>query len=270
MIDKTLREKIHEANIELHRVEAKYYGIIHQEIFNNREQKRIVSTLNKVDELVDDNHKKALDVGAGTGNLTGKLLHMNYDVTAVDISKEMCEILKKKYKNFLKDKKLRIINSKVEDTNFNRDEFDLITCYSVLHHLPNYVNVIRKLSISLKKGGIMYLDHEPSPFWWNRSNKYAKIMKKIYLQSNWLLTRLMHEQAKIVDTFSVDYTVSDYWCTKTHHLKHNKVKKVFEEEKYEFFTQENYHLYRIKLFNVFFYIYKYTCEPDASLWIAKK
>ena len=31
-----------------------------------------------VDKLIVDNQKKALDFGAGTGNLTGKLLRMNY------------------------------------------------------------------------------------------------------------------------------------------------------------------------------------------------
>ena len=46
-----------------------------------------------MDKLVTDNQKNALDIGAGSGNLTGKLLLMGYNVTAVDISAEMCAIL---------------------------------------------------------------------------------------------------------------------------------------------------------------------------------
>ena len=65
--------------------------------------------------------KKALDFGAGTGNLTGKLLQMGYKVTAIDISMEMCKILEKKYKNYLESKRLIVINSPIENVNFYLD-----------------------------------------------------------------------------------------------------------------------------------------------------
>jgi 2-polyprenyl-3-methyl-5-hydroxy-6-metoxy-1,4-benzoquinol methylase len=99
-----LRDRIREANVVVHRLAAKYYELIHREIYNRYEQKRINSTLKMVDKLVADNRvraKKALDVGAGTGNLTGKLLQMGYEVTAIDISAEMCKILESKYTNYL-------------------------------------------------------------------------------------------------------------------------------------------------------------------------
>ena len=98
-LGKDLREKIREANVAVHRFEAKYYELVHPEVYNRYEQKRIDSILEMVDKLVTDNHvhtKKALDFGAGTGNLTVNLLQMGYDVTAIDISEEMCKILEKK------------------------------------------------------------------------------------------------------------------------------------------------------------------------------
>jgi 2-polyprenyl-3-methyl-5-hydroxy-6-metoxy-1,4-benzoquinol methylase len=165
-IGENLRERIHEANVAVHRFEAEYYVLLHPEVYGKQEQKRIDSTLKMVDQLVADNQKEALDFGAGTGNLTGKLLRMGYKVTAVDISAEMCAILKKKYKTYLAAEKLVAINSPIEDVNFDRDEFDLITCYSVLHHLPDYVDALQRLSAFLKKGGVMYMDHEASPFYW--------------------------------------------------------------------------------------------------------
>ena len=135
--DENLRERIHEANVAVHRFEAEYYELLHPEVYGKQEQKRINSALRIVDQLVaGPNQKKALDFGAGTGNLTGKLLHLDYQVTAIDISAEMCTILKKKYKTYLDTKKLIVINSPIEDVKFDKEEFDLITCYSVLHHLP--------------------------------------------------------------------------------------------------------------------------------------
>lgn len=143
---RVFQEKIHEANLESHRIEAKYYESLHSEIYNQNEQKRIRYVLGIVDKLVEGKSRSALDFGAGAGNLTGKLLRMQYKVTAADISPEMCDILQKRYRPYLEDGRLRVDNSKIEDAMFDIEEFDLITCYSVLHHLPDYLAVIEKLS----------------------------------------------------------------------------------------------------------------------------
>ena len=116
---KNLQESIHEANVTVHRFEAKYYELLHPEVYSKQEQKRIISTLKTADKLVSDNHKKALDFGAGTGNLTGKLLSLGYKVTAIDISAEMCAILKNRYKTYIEDKKLIVINSPIEAVSFD-------------------------------------------------------------------------------------------------------------------------------------------------------
>ena len=152
-----LREKIHEANIAVHRYEAEYYELLHPEVYGRQEQQRITFTLNTVDNLIAGNRRRALDFGAGTGNLTGKLLKMGYTVVSVDISAEMCAILRKRYRTFLKAEKLVVVNSSLEDVTFESDEFDLITCYSVLHHLPDYEGAVRRLSTFVRKGGVMYI-----------------------------------------------------------------------------------------------------------------
>ena len=274
VMTENLRKRIHEANVEFHRFEAKYYELIHPEIFNRIEQKRLVSTLRKVDKLIDDNQKKALDFGAGTGNLTCKLLNMGYEVTAVDISAEMCELLKDRYVSYLRNKRLRVINSKIEDISFSRDKFDLITCYSVLHHLPDYVDVIRKLTFLLKKGGVVYLDHEESPFIWDQSQNHKKL-QHIYLTSNWyldFLTNRIRRSLNITRSRSlIDYALADYWTRKKEHrLDHKKIEHVFEEENFTFLIREDYHLHKTRILNPIFYIYKFTCKPDMSLWIARK
>ena len=265
-----LRERIHKANIAVHRFEAEYYELIHPEVYSKQEQKRVNSTLKMVDKLIVDNQKKALDFGAGTGNLTGKLLHMGYKVTAIDISAEMCRILKKKYKNYLEAKKLIVINSPIEDVSFDRDEFDLITCYSVLHHLPDYGDAIQRLSVFLKKGGVMYLDHEASPFYWkSESHIVAQLVKSIYFHSNPLIN-ILYFQIMGINIPSLDYTLSDYWHKKEHPLDHRKIGYTFEKEKFDFFTRTDYQLNGTWVLNPIFYIYKYLCKPEMSFWVAKK
>ena len=119
-----LKEQIHHANVVVHRAEAKYYEALHPEVYCKKEQKRINDKLKMADKLVADNQKFALDVGAGTGNLTGKLLQMGYEVVAVDISLEMCAILQRKYRAYVKSNKLTIINSPIENLDFDAGKFD--------------------------------------------------------------------------------------------------------------------------------------------------
>ena len=265
-----LRERIHEANVAVYQFEAEYYELLHPEVYGKQEQKRIDSTLKMVDKLIVGNQKKALDFGAGTGNLTGKLLRMNYTVTAIDISAEMCAILKKKYNAYLKAKKLIVINSPIEDASFDRGEFDLIACYAVLHHLPDYVGAIQRLSVFLKKGGILYLDHETSPFYWkSESRNVARFLKQVYFHSNPLLNTLYFRIVGI-DIPSLDYTLSDYWRKKEHPLDPEEIECAFEKERFDFFKRIDYHLNGTWVLNPIFYLYKRICKPEMSFWVAKK
>lgn len=269
-MSKDIRKKIHEANIAVHKFEAKYYELIHPEIFNKCEQKRICFILKILDKIVTDNKKKALDIGAGSGNLTGKLLRMNYHVTAVDISPEMCAILRQKYKKFLKARKLVIVNSPIEDLSFEKGKFDIITCYSVLHHLPDYAGVVHRLSTFLKKGGVMYLDHEASPFFWkNEQSSIAQLWRCIYFHSNFIIN-LLRLRTLGINIPSLNYNTAEYWYSKKHHLNHDEIRDIFEEENFSFFMRIEYHLNRTWIPNPLFNIYKRICKPDTSLWIAKK
>jgi SAM-dependent methyltransferase len=263
-------ERIHKANIAVHRFEAAYYELFHPEVYGTQEQKRIESTLNRVNALVDDNKHKALDFGAGTGNLTDKLLAMGYTVTAIDISAEMCQILQRKHKQSLQTKRLAVINAPIEDARFSMGEFDLICGYSVLHHLPDYEDSLRRLSVFLKKGGVMYLDHEASPFYWkDEPNFLANFVKNAYFHSNPLINSL-HFQVIGVKFPSLDYTLSDYWHKKEHPLDHQKIEQVFKTEHFQFFKRTDYHLKGTWVFNPLYPLYRRICRPEMSYWIAKK
>jgi ubiquinone/menaquinone biosynthesis C-methylase UbiE len=266
----SLQERIHEANVVVHRFEARYYELLHPEVYSKQEQKRIDSILSAVDKLIADNQKRALDFGAGTGNLTGKLLRMGYSVTAIDISAEMCTILKKRYNSYLKAKKLIVINSPIEDVSFDKGEFDLIACYSVLHHLPDYVGAIQSLSVFLKKGGAMYIDHEASPFYWkNESRSLSRFVKAIYFHSNPMLNTLYFEIIG-VPIPSIDYTLSDYWHKKEHSIDHREIERVFEKGGFSFFRRTDYYLNGTWIVNLLSYVYKRICRPEMSYWVAKK
>jgi ubiquinone/menaquinone biosynthesis C-methylase UbiE len=266
----TLRRTIHEANIAVHRVEVSYYELFHPEVYGRQEQKRITDTLNQIDMLIFDNQKRALDFGAGTGNLTGKLLALGYEVTAVDISPDMCNALRQKYQKYIQANKLAVINSPIENVEFNYAKFDLITCYSVLHHLPDYVDTLQKLCGFLKKGGIIYLDHEASPYYWKTEQKMlTELIKTIYLHSNPMLNSFNFRLVGL-NIPPVDYAESDYWHKKDHSLDQRKIQDLFEAEKFEKFKRTDYHQKGTWIFNPIYPLFKLICRPEMSSWIAKK
>jgi ubiquinone/menaquinone biosynthesis C-methylase UbiE len=267
--DPKLTQKIHQANIEVHRSEAKYYEAIHPEVYSKKEQKRIRTLLRAIDQKITENHKKALDVGAGTGNLTGKLLEMGYHVTATDISPEMCTILKKKYAPYIPEK-LVVINSPIEELAFRRGEFDLIVGYSVLHHLPDYVSVLHTLCGFLKVGGVVYIDHEASPYYWvNERGMLASIVKGLTFHSNPMLNSLYFAIIGLRLPM-IDYTLSDYWFKKEHALNHQALAEVFRQEGFRSYKRTDQYLNATWLPNPLSFIYRLVCKPEMSFWVAQK
>ena len=261
-----LREQaIFDANIKIHSVEAPIYDLIHTEIYGSSEQKRLIKRLKSAQCLIEKNEKTALDFGAGTGNVTGKLLDLGYNVIAVDISPDMCRQLGFKYKKALIEQRLKIINTKIEDFNYEHT-FDLITCYSVLHHLPNYLFALERLCGLLKQGGVLFLDHEPSPYFWSSNNKKAITIP--YRGFNLVYNKL-YFTLNGIKIPPLDYELSDYWTSKDRHVDHEALKHLFEASGFRYYRRIDYHLNRCFYPNPFLPIYKKITMPDFSYWIAK-
>lgn len=174
-----LREKILSANIEEHKKEAKYYDKIHTEIFNFYEQKRINRSL---DSILSGFSKdcKVLDVGCGTGNLTIKLLERGFrNIVCLDISKEMLDVLREKITKYGYNRNnIKFVVSDLDTfLSENTQKFDIILMASVLHHLPDYIDSLKRLKEILSERGIIYITHEPLPP--QKPNLLAKILLKV-------------------------------------------------------------------------------------------
>ena len=266
-------EEVHKANVRYHKAEAKYYEMLHGEIYGSAEQKRINSMLEKIDKLIINNNRRALDFGAGTGNITGKLLRMGYSVLAVDISPEMVKTLEIKFKDDLENKKLRVITSEIESINLEEGEFDLITSYSVLHHLPNYEKVIHELSTLLKKGGVMYLDHEDL-YYPKKQSSIDRLIQFIHFRSDRLIDHLFFRSKGItvppLNISAHDRDFTDYWDRKNRHLDSEKIESVFESENFGFYTQINYHVNSSWIFSPTYCLFKHISKPNYVCWVARK
>jgi len=97
--------------------------------------------------LPDLKDKAVLDVGAGTGRLTGLLLKKGARVTALDVSKKMLEVLKKKFPA------VSIQVGDAEDLPFPDESFDLVTAAFVVVHLKDPSIFFQETYRVLKPGG---------------------------------------------------------------------------------------------------------------------
>jgi ubiquinone/menaquinone biosynthesis C-methylase UbiE len=269
LVTPKIKQQIHQANVKVHRIEAIYYEALHPEVYSRKEQTRITDKLSAVTSQIRSNQKKALDVGAGTGNLTGKLIGMGYNVVATDISPEMCSILRRKFNAYIPNQ-LTVINSPIEDLTFKNGAFDLITGYSVLHHLPDYLTALRTLCSYLKHGGVIYIDHEASPTYWSKEPRMlGSLVKAIYFHSNPTLNSLYFSAINLQIPI-IDYTLSDYWHKKEHALDHQKIAELFKELRFLYAKRTDYYQTSTWLPNPLSPLYRLLCSPEMSYWTAKK
>jgi SAM-dependent methyltransferase len=198
-----------ECNIAVHQKEADYYDFIHNEIYNKQEQRRLNRILQALTAQVENQTFRALDFGAGTGNITQKLLALDYTVTAVDLSPDMCRKLSQKQAAMIKRQRLKVLNINLDKADL-QGQYDLITGYSVIHHLPDYLKTIRKLANLVKLGGILFFDHEPPPqtsaYQFNQPLENAALRAHYFVDGKMNAAYLKLKHAKLPQ---IDYRKAD-------------------------------------------------------------
>ena len=122
----------------------------------------------------------------------------------------------------------------------------------------------------LKRGGVIYIDHEASPYYWiSEKGMLASIVKGLTFHANPMLNSLYFGMAGLrIPT--IDYTLSDYWFKKEHALNHQTLARVFREEGFRLYVRTDHYLTGSWLPNPLAYIYRLVCRPEMSFWVAKK
>jgi ubiquinone/menaquinone biosynthesis C-methylase UbiE len=155
-------------NSSVHDKVAAKYKHIHPEIFNLTEQKRLKDSLSEAIALIpsSSNQPCALDVGCGSGNLTNHLRELNLAVTAADVSPKFLVDIPNNFPGV----DTHLLNG-VDLKEIPDQSFDLVVTYSVLHHIPDYLRMIEEMSRVLRPGGVMYIDHERTEAFWDKSSE---------------------------------------------------------------------------------------------------
>ncbi len=119
-----------------------YFLILRKIIeLNFRKEKKIIKEV-----FADQNGKKVLDIGCGTGEYSGLFNKNNY--IGIDISPAYISYAKK-----AKDRDFRIMDAM--NLSFPDEKFDIILIAAILHHLQDAEahRVLKEAKRVLKKGG---------------------------------------------------------------------------------------------------------------------
>jgi SAM-dependent methyltransferase len=164
-------ERAVELNRTAHDALGAGYDSGHPEIFNPIEQERLREAIARAVSLAGGAGIRALDVGSGTGNLTSHLIASGARVVAADLSPRLLDVVRERFAGRGLDSVVALNGHDlrgVADAAFN-----LVVTYSVLHHVPDYLCLVREMARVTAPGGLVMIDHERSESSWTSSEYQA-------------------------------------------------------------------------------------------------
>lgn len=96
-----------------------------------------------------------LDLGCGNGLIVPNVLDKNAIYTGIDISEKLIKIAQKRFKNEIKEKRVKLLTGNISKLPFKKESFDSVVSFSVFHHIPSKairVKVLQEIKRVLKPG----------------------------------------------------------------------------------------------------------------------
>lgn len=163
--------------------------------------------------LVEPRDKIILDVGTGKGRFAVSFFHAGAkEVVAVDISREMMNVAKKKIEDAKLPVSLCICDA--EYLPFREKAFDVVCCMQTFPHLPNPIKAMSEFVYVLKGDGVVVADAIVYRVLYRllrRSYFHKSMIPLRYLAYSFLgkqLNELEYHSVRVVNDFSKNDFVS--------------------------------------------------------------
>jgi SAM-dependent methyltransferase len=98
---------------------------------------------------------KLLDIGCATGLFLSSMKERGWDVLGIELNEKAAAYAREQLG-------LDVLTAAFENTSFEPHQFDAVTLWDVLEHLPDPVLTLEKISTILRPGGILII-HLPNP-----------------------------------------------------------------------------------------------------------
>jgi len=103
------------------------------------------------------NGKKVLEIGCGIGTDAINFVRYGAEYTGIELSKESLDITRKRFEVFELNEGVKLLHMNGEDLGeyLEKNTFDLVYSFGVIHHTPNPDKVLKNIYNSLKIEGEM-------------------------------------------------------------------------------------------------------------------
>jgi ubiquinone/menaquinone biosynthesis C-methylase UbiE len=152
-----MKSEVIAANIEVHTRMADSYN--REEPHFRPENRAKVRA--KLERLKSAGGNALLDLGCGTGFIIDLARDLFGEIHGVDVTQAMLDKVDTSRGN------ISLHNAPAESLPFQDDYFDIITAYAFIHHVEDYIKVLREALRVLKPGGLIYIDLEPNRLYWS-------------------------------------------------------------------------------------------------------
>jgi SAM-dependent methyltransferase len=131
--------------------------------------------------------EKVLDAGCGDGFYLKLLisLYPNLDLYGIDIDGKALKIAESNLEDFLNDKKIKIFERSIDNTEFKDSFFDAVFATEVLEHVPNDLEAVSEVKRILKKDGkfVFTVPNFNFPFMWDPLNYILQKFFNFHIKS---------------------------------------------------------------------------------------
>ena len=260
-------------NIERHERIASSYDQVHEEIYNDVEQQRLDAIISHALQLVDTGSEttRVMDLGCGAGNLTRHLLHHGCSVTAADVTPSFVSMV------------VATAPSRVDGLLLNGSDlgnvadctYDMVATYSVLHHIPDYLSIVREMARIVKPGGIVFIDHERSHDHWAPTPALLEYRTKTKQPRSfqWHADRLLRPRwwhTRWKQLFDSRYQEEgDIHVWPDDHIEWASIEAALIDSNCEIVYSEDYLMYEPHVDRALFEAYKNVCN-DLHCCIARR
>lgn len=263
-------------NIKAHDRIARRYEKVHDEIFNDIEQARLRDALQEATKAIKSGRAnlRALDVGCGSGNLTRHLIDSGLFTVSADVSENFLRLIDQNFSKTGLSKTLRLNGRDL--ANIDDCTFDIAAAYSVLHHVPDYPLLVREMCRVLKRGGVIYLDHEANETRYSRPREYVEFLElatptsavlRKYLRLLLSFTFYVNFIKKRIDPRYIGEGDIHVWPDD--HIEWEKVEQLLHAQNFEIILKRDYLVYRGSYHRAVYELYKHTCA-DTTMLVARK
>jgi len=263
-------------NITLHERISNDYIDRHSEIYNAIEQRRLATDIDHAFSCIRSSSAspKCLDFGCGRGNLSMHFLDRGGIVTAADITPSFLQLVSDLASSRGQSISTHLLNG-IDLREFDDNSFDFVASYSVLHHVPDYLAIVREFTRIVKPGGIIFIDHEASDELWNPSGAFLEFKSRSNVRrSAWSLASSLFDPRWYLRKWKKlknprYQEEGDIHVWPDDHIEWNRIGQIMADSHVHPVLEKDYLLYYSHYSEELYWQYAQRCS-DVHLYIGRK